>query len=148
MQTDHLISAKQLNRVKINSNNNNKREKKKKENLVICGLYCPGRLENKIKRKWKYQEPARELKKKMEYEGDGNTNCNWCAWNNPQKIGKGTGRLGNKWTQTPEEKHQLTLVWKSLKFVCTELYCLKHSYPILIIFKQIYLINWWEPNTF
>ena len=21
-------------------------------------------------------------------EGDGNTNCNWCTWNGPQKLGK------------------------------------------------------------
>ena len=32
----------------------------------------------------------------MEYESDGDTNCNWCTWSNPQRIGKGTGRLENK----------------------------------------------------
>ena len=73
----------------------------------------------------------------MEHEADGDANCNRCAWNNPQKIGKGTERLGNKTsgdhpnysiikigqnteersedlrrfvvTQTPEKNHQLTL---------------------------------------
>ena len=34
----------------------------------------------------------------MEHESDGDTNCNWCTWNNPQKIGKEVGRLGNKRT--------------------------------------------------
>ena len=34
----------------------------------------------------------------MEYEGDGDTSCNWCTQNNPQRIGKGTGRLGNEKT--------------------------------------------------
>ena len=34
----------------------------------------------------------------MEYEGDGNTNCNWCAWNNPQRLGKGTRRFVSKKT--------------------------------------------------
>ena len=34
----------------------------------------------------------------MEHEGDDDTNCNWCARNNPQKDGKGTGRLGDKRT--------------------------------------------------
>ena len=34
----------------------------------------------------------------MEHEGDGDTNCNWCTWNNPERIGKGTGRVGNKRT--------------------------------------------------
>ena len=34
----------------------------------------------------------------MEHEDDGDTNCGWCTWNNPQGIGKETGRLGNKRT--------------------------------------------------
>ena len=75
----------------------------------------------------------------MEHQGDGDINCNWCTWNNPQRIDKGTGRLGKKRTsgdhpdysiikigqntensprdlrrldvdQTPVEDHQLTLV--------------------------------------
>ena len=29
----------------------------------------------------------------MERESNGDTNCNWCAWNNLQRTGKGTGRL-------------------------------------------------------
>ena len=82
----------------------------------------------------------------MDHKGDGDTNYNWYAWNNPQKIGTGTGRLGNKRTssdysdysiikisqntdkihgdlrrlavtQTPGENHQLMLVWKTLKGV-------------------------------
>ena len=32
----------------------------------------------------------------MEYEGGGDTSCNWCTWNNSQGISKGVGRLGNK----------------------------------------------------
>ena len=39
---------------------------------------------------------ARELTKTMKYEGDGDTNCNWCTWNNPQMIGKGTGGFRNQ----------------------------------------------------
>ena len=75
----------------------------------------------------------------MEHEFDGDTNCCWCTWNNLQRIGKGTGRLGNlrtirdypecsiveigqnikkrpadlrrlDVTQTPVRNHQLTLV--------------------------------------
>ena len=75
----------------------------------------------------------------MEYESDGDTNSNWCARYSHQKIGTGTGGLGNKRmsgdhpnnslvkigqntekspgdlrrlavTQTPVESHQLTLV--------------------------------------
>ena len=32
----------------------------------------------------------------MEYEGDSDTNCNWCAWNNSQRVSKETGKLGNE----------------------------------------------------
>ena len=82
----------------------------------------------------------------MEHEDDSNTNCNWCSWSNPQRIGKGTGRLGNKRTsgdhsdnsiikisqntekshgnmrgfavtQIPVEDHQFMLVRKTLKGV-------------------------------
>ena len=34
----------------------------------------------------------------MEHEGGSDANCNWCTWNNPQRIGKGTGRLRNERT--------------------------------------------------
>ena len=34
----------------------------------------------------------------MENEGDGDTSCYWCTQNHPQRIGKGTGRLGNQRT--------------------------------------------------
>ena len=34
----------------------------------------------------------------MEHEGVGDINCNWSTWNNPQRIDKGTGGLGNKRT--------------------------------------------------
>ena len=82
----------------------------------------------------------------MEHEGDGNTYSNWCTWNNPQKIVKGTTRFWNKRisgdhpdyniinidqntekspedlrkylvTQIPVNNHQLTLVQKYLKGV-------------------------------
>ena len=80
----------------------------------------------------------------MEYEGDGDTNCNWCSRYNYRGISKGTGRLGNMRTsgdysnyiiikipqntdkgpgnlkrfaitKTPVKDHQLTLVLKTLK---------------------------------
>ena len=34
----------------------------------------------------------------MEYEGDGDTNCNWLTWYTHKKIDNGTGGLGNKRT--------------------------------------------------
>ena len=92
----------------------------------------------------KYLDLARELKKAMEHEGDGDTDCNWCTRNNPQRIEKGTGRFRNQRmsrdhpndsivkigqytekssgdlkklaiTQTPLKDYQLALIWKTRK---------------------------------
>ena len=46
----------------------------------------------------KYQDLAWELKKTVEHEIDGYTNCNWCPWYSHQRIGSRTGELGNKRT--------------------------------------------------
>ena len=80
----------------------------------------------------------------MEHEGDSNTNCNWCSWNDPQRLSKRGGGAGNRRmsrdnpnysvvevgqntekspgdlrrltvTQTPVKDHQLTLVRKTRK---------------------------------
>ena len=82
----------------------------------------------------------------MEPEGNCDTNYNWCTWNNPQRVVKGTGKLRNlrtsrdhpdyyitkigqntekspgdmrrlAVTQTPAKNHQLTMVRKTLKGV-------------------------------
>ena len=122
----------------------------------------------------KYLDLARELKKNY-----GTWRCWWyqlwwCTWNNPQRIGKGAGRLGNKRTsrdhpdyniiinigQNPEKcpgelrlpdtqtlvkNYQLMLVWKTLKGVnnnnnnlLVQLYNIKYSYLIQVIFTQLY----------
>ena len=47
----------------------------------------------------KYRDFARKLKKQnkpMEHKGDIDIDCNWCAWNNPQRLGEGTGRIWNQ----------------------------------------------------
>ena len=91
------------------------------------------------KKKDKYLDIAKELKKTVKPECDDDTNCNWCSWYSHQRIGKRTGGPGNKRTsedhpnvsiikisqttkknpgdlrrlavtQTPVRNHQLTLV--------------------------------------
>ena len=47
------------------------------------------------KKRDKYLDLARELKKIMEHIDDGDTNYNWCTWNNPQRIDNKNGRLRN-----------------------------------------------------
>ena len=39
---------------------------------------------------------ARELKKLVDHEGDGDTDCIWGPLNNPLKPGKDTGLSGNQ----------------------------------------------------
>ena len=43
----------------------------------------------------KYLDLAGELKN-MEYEDDGDTNCNWCAWNDPQEEEYNSWKPENK----------------------------------------------------
>ena len=45
----------------------------------------------------------------MEYEGDSDTNGNWLTWNNPQKIGKGTRKLGNKRKSEDHPNHNIKI---------------------------------------
>ena len=58
---------------------------------------------------------ARELKKKetMEYEGEGDTNCDWCTCNNPQRISKGTKGLKNKRTSEDHSDYSIIKIGKN-----------------------------------
>ena len=50
------------------------------------------------KKRCKYEDLARELKKTLEHESDGDTNCNWRTRYSDKRIGKGAGRIVNKRT--------------------------------------------------
>ena len=50
------------------------------------------------KKKDNYLNLAGELEKTMEREGDGDITCDWCTWDNPKRIGKGTRRFENQRT--------------------------------------------------
>ena len=43
----------------------------------------------------------------MKHEGDGNTNCNQCSRNNPQRIGEGTGIYGNQRTSGDHPNYRI-----------------------------------------
>ena len=54
------------------------------------------RLNLKVsEKKDKYLNFARELKKSMKHESDGDTNCNWRARYSHQRISTETRELGN-----------------------------------------------------
>ena len=64
-------------------------------------LCVPAEQKAKLKegeKKDKYLDLTKELKKKLEHEIDGESNCNWCTWYNHLRIGTGTRGLGNKRT--------------------------------------------------
>ena len=74
-------------------------DNQQKRTCWIVDFAVPAQHWVKLKENWKrdkYLNLARELKKMIRHEGDGDTSCNCCAQNNPQNIDKGTGGLGNK----------------------------------------------------
>ena len=70
IQTDHLISARRPDLVTVN---------KKQRTCRIENIAVPANHRVKLKKskkRDKYLDLARELKKTMEHETDGDTNCN------------------------------------------------------------------------
>ena len=92
IHTDYLISAKRQDLEIVN---------KKKDKPPNCRLYRLGRLQSKYQRKRKGRtvlRPCQRTKQAMKHENDSDPNCNWCAQNDPQMLGKGAGRVGNRRT--------------------------------------------------
>ena len=120
----------------------------KKQNLLNCRPCHPGGPQHDNQRRRKERQVLRfchRTEKAIEHEGDCNTSCNWCAFNDPHRLCKAAARGdGNRRssgdhsnynivkvgqntekspgnlrklavTQTPVKKHQLTLVWKTCK---------------------------------
>ena len=61
----------------------------------------------------------------MERESDSDTNCNSCTWNNPKKIGKGTGRLRNKGTSEDYSDNRINKISQNIEKSPGELLSLK-----------------------
>ena len=57
-----------------------------------------------------YLDLAKELKKTMERESNGNTNCNWCSRYSHERVGIGTGGLGNKRTNRDNPNHNIVKI--------------------------------------
>ena len=92
IQMDHLISARQPDRIIFNKKERNCR-------IVYFAVLVDHRIKLKeYEKRDKYLNFARELKKAVEYESDDYTNCNWWSWYTHQRIGIRTGWLGNNGT--------------------------------------------------
>ena len=77
IQTDHLISARRPDLVIV------KKTKTKKEKRICQQVdFVVKENENRDK---SLQE---NWKNDVEHEGDCDVNCNWCTWNDPQKLEK------------------------------------------------------------
>ena len=79
------------NKISTDSQQQQQQQQQKKKNQLTSEL-CR-RADHRVKLKGcekrdKYLEHVRELKKRktMECESDGDTNCNWWAWNNLQEL--------------------------------------------------------------
>ena len=51
----------------------------------------------------------------MEHEGDGDTNCIFCTQKNPQRLGKGTGRVGNRRTNRYNPNYSTVKIGRNTK---------------------------------
>ena len=47
------------------------------------------------KKKRQVLRPCSRIKKAVEHESDGDTDCNWCARKGPHRLGKEARRDGN-----------------------------------------------------
>ena len=54
-----------------------------------------------------------ENKQSFKHESNGNNNCNWCAWNGPQKLGKSTGRIVNQRTNRDHPSYGIVEIWQN-----------------------------------
>ena len=52
----------------------------------------------------------------MEHESDGDTNCNWCSWNDLQRLGKVTGRVGNERTSRHHPNYGIVKIGQDYSF--------------------------------
>ena len=51
-----------------------------------------------------------KTEKVVEYEGDGDTNCNRCTWNDSYGLGEKTGRTGNQRKNRDHQKHNIVKI--------------------------------------
>ena len=67
----------------------------------------------------KYLDLARELKKTMKRDRDGETICGWYTWDNPLKTGTETRRLRNQRTNRDHPDYCIVKIWR-LKETCCQ----------------------------
>ena len=146
-----------------------------KMNFSSCGFAVPA--DHRVKKSEKivkYLDLARELKKVVTHEGDGDTNCSWCNWTIPPKVWKrdwGGGEIGDQRKNQDHPKHstikisfeEFSLSLKTSKknwceklawsknnyhFICAQLFGFNYSNLLQINLKQTYLTHRCEPKRY
>ena len=85
-------------------------------NLLSCGFCRPGGSMSGNQRKRKQKKvlgPSQRTNKVVEDENDDDTSCNCRSWNSPQKLGEGTGRVGNRRTNRDHSKNSTVKIGKN-----------------------------------
>ena len=59
--------------------------------------------------------PCLRTVKSVEHESDGDNNCNWRAWNDLQRLGKGTERVGNWRTNWKHTSQSIVEIGKNIE---------------------------------
>ena len=102
----------------------------------------------KKEKKDKYLDHARELKKTMKHESDGDINCDWCGQCSHQRICTWTGGLGNKRTSRDySDVEDITIVFNTQMNYETLLY--QHTTTKVFICSMeccLFLVlqdSWW-----
>ena len=62
-----------------------------------------------------YSDLAKELKRIIEHEDGGDTNCSWCTWNGPQRLVKETVGIGNKKKNQDHPDHSVVKIYKNIQ---------------------------------
>ena len=90
MKADHVISGIRPELVIFNN---------KKRCYQIVDFVISAEHGVKVKRKGKERQLlifCQWVEKTREHESEGDTNCNWCAWNGHEMLGTGAGKIGNQ----------------------------------------------------
>ena len=109
IQTDYRIPPRRPDLVIFNN---------KMRTCQILDFAIPAHNRVKIKEsenKDKYLDLVKELKKTMEHESDGDTNCKWYARGNLRRIGKETGGLWNKRTSGHHPDYSIIKIGQNIE---------------------------------
>ena len=75
-----------------------------------CWIVDFAGLEEHSKKRDKYRDLVWELKKLCGMKVMGDTNCNWCTWNNLQRTDEGSRRLKNKRISRDHPDYSITKI--------------------------------------